>query len=199
MRLPKVVEDAVENLTRLPGIGERTAQRLVFWLIGRPKEQLRRLADSLIALSENVVICSECGNLSDRDPCEICTSPQRNQKIICVVQESSDMLSIERAGIFDGLYHVLGGAIDAMNDIHPEDLNIEGLISRVKRGEFEEIILATDPNSEGNITANYISQSLVDTGVKVTRLAQGISYGSGISYANDRSIKEAFVNRQVRD
>ncbi len=195
MRLPKVVEEAVDNLSRLPGIGERTAQRLVFWLIGRPDDQVKRLAQSLISLTE-VVVCSECGNLSDTDPCAVCTDPERDREIICVVEESSDMLSIERAGVFTGLYHILGGSINAMEDIHPEDLNIESLVERIRQGNIEEVILATDPDNEGNVTANYISELLRETDVRITRLAQGISYGSGVSYANERSIKEAFRNRR---
>ncbi len=195
MRLPKIVIDAIDNLSRLPGIGERTAQRLVFWLIGRPQDQVERLARSILALKD-VVICTDCGMLSDRDPCEICTDPQRDRDIICVVQESSDLLSIERAGIFTGLYHVLGGVISPMDDVHPEDLNIDSLIERVKAGGIEEVILATDPNNDGNVTANYIAELLEGTGAKVSRLAQGISYGSGVSYANERSIKEAFLNRR---
>lgn len=195
MKLPRAVDDAVDSLIRLPGIGERSAQRLVFWLIGRPQEQIKRLADSIMNLSLNVQVCSICGNISESDPCEICSNDNREDDLLCVVEEAPDMLTIEKAGAFKGQYHVLGGAIDPMNDIHPEDLNIESLIARVKDGSFKEIILATDPNAEGNITATYIRQKLRPFDVKISRIAQGISYGSGISYANERSLKEAFSNR----
>ncbi|MFP4460542.1 MAG: recombination mediator RecR, partial [Candidatus Zixiibacteriota bacterium] len=195
MKLPRAVDDAIDNLTRLPGIGERSAQRLVFWLIGRPDDQIKRLSNAIVNLSEGVKVCSVCGNISEDDPCEICSNEDREDNLLCIVEEATDMLTIEKSGAFQGQYHVLGGAIDPINDIHPEDLNIQSLIDRVGKGNFREIILATDPNAEGNITATYLRQKLKPFGVKISRIAQGISYGSGISYANERSLKEAFSNR----
>ena len=196
MKMPQVVEDAIDSLTRLPGIGEKSAQRIVFWLIGRPAGQIERLSSAIHALSKSVVICSSCGNISDTDPCDLCTDKNRRQDIICVVQETADMLAIEKSGAFNGQYHILGGVIDPINDIHPEDLNIKSLIERIGRGGFSEVILATDPNAEGNITATYINQQLKGFDIHVTRIAQGISYGSLISYTNERSLKEAFMNRK---
>jgi recombination protein RecR len=195
MRLPEVVENAVNALTRLPGIGERSAYRIVFWLIGRPADQLEALAEAIRNLADSVIICSVCGNISDRDPCDVCSDMQRNRQKVCVVQETSDMLAIEKSGAYSGLYHILGGAIDPINDIHPDDLNIDSLIERVSVNKFDEIILATDPNAEGNITATYIRQKLDGIDIKITRIAQGIAYGSGISYSNERTLKEAFDNR----
>jgi recombination protein RecR len=195
MNFPKVVQSAVDELSRLPGMGERSAVRIVFWLLTRPRDQIKRLAMSLLALSESSVICSVCGNISDIDPCSLCRDTERQADLLCVVQQVSDMLTIERSGAFRGYYHVLGGVIDPMNDVHPEDLKIESLIDRVKQGTIKEVIIATDPNAEGNITANYIKGLLSDYDVTVSRPAQGVSYGSGITYANDRSLREAFNNR----
>ena len=195
MKLPQVVEDAIDQLTRLPGVGERSASRLVFWLIGRPEAQVTRLGDALIALAKQVKVCSICGNISDTDPCDVCTDTERNDDVLCVVQEAPDMMAIEKSGAFKGQYHILGGAIDPINDVHPEDLNIATLVKRVADGHYREIILATEPNSEGNITATYIRRKLSSFDIKTSRIAQGISYGSGISYSNERSLKEAFSNR----
>lgn len=195
-QIPAVVQDAIDDFAAIPGIGQRTAARIVFWLVRRSDVWTRSFSEHIRAIGEDIRLCSVCNNITDKDPCDICSDPERANGTICVVEEPSDMLAIERSGAFKGRYHILGGVIDLVNDVRPENLAIESLLKRIPTESVGEIIIATNPTQEGNITATYIKQLLKEMGVKISRIAQGLSYGSDLEFANQRSIQEAFANRR---
>jgi len=190
------IHRAVQQLSRFPGVGEKTATRLVYWLLRAPPGTGRELADALVALEEGVRECGTCSNLTSEDPCRICADTSREDHTICVVEQPQDVLAFERAREFRGRYHVLHGAISPLDGVGPDDLRIRGLLERLRDGTVREVILATDPNVEGDATALYLSRLLKPIEVKVTRLAHGISVGTEIEYADAVSLVRALENRR---
>lgn len=192
------IEALVAELARLPGIGRKTAQRLTYFLLKQPREETARLARALAALGERVRSCSRCGNLTEQDPCAICADPRRDATVVCVVEEASDVLAIERAGEYRGLYHVLGGRLSPLDGVGPDALNIPGLLTRVANGSgVREVILATNPSVEGEATAHYLERALRSHGVRVSRLARGLPMGGELEYADGETIAQAIAERRA--
>jgi recombination protein RecR len=189
------INRVVEELSRLPGIGPKTAQRLTYHLLRTPSEQVLQLAAALRDLKQNVKWCSVCFNISDRDPCHVCGNLSRDQALICVVEEPLDLVAIERTGRYRGVYHVLHGVISPMDGIGPDELKMRQLLDRVSNGGITEVILATNPNLEGDATAMYATRLIEPTGVKVTRLARGLPVGSDLEYADEVTLGNAFTGR----
>ena len=192
----KYLELLVEELTKLPSIGQKSAQRLAMHLLRVPKEDALRLAEAIRAVKERVGFCSLCGNFSESDPCLICTDPARDGSIICVVEQPVDVLAFERTGQYRGRYHVLGGALSPLEGTHPEDLRIPQLLNRLKDGVVREIILATNPNVAGEATALYLSRLLGPLGVRVTRIAHGLPMGADVEYADTMTLGKALEGRR---
>lgn len=186
----------IEELKRLPGIGQKTAQRLAFHLLRAAPEEAHALADAIRDAKERIRQCSVCNNITDTDPCGYCTSASRNRKIICVVEEPHNILPVEKTRQFDGLYHVLGGALSPLQGVGPEQLKIKSLIERLKNGKVEEIILATNPTAEGEATAVYVSKLIKPLGIRVTRIAMGIPVGSDLEYADEVTMMKALEGRR---
>ncbi|MDT8435962.1 MAG: recombination mediator RecR [Gemmatimonadota bacterium] len=190
------IESLVQEFGRLPGIGRKTAQRLTYFLLKAPPQEARRLARAIERVVDEVRPCSECGNLSGADPCELCRSPRRDAASICVVEESSDIAAIESAGQFRGRYHVLGGHLSPLDGIGPDELNIASLMRRLG-GDVRELIIATNPSVEGEATAAYLHRLAADLdGLRVTRLARGLPVGGDLEYADGVTIAEAFTGRR---
>lgn len=198
--LPKSLTKLIESFERLPGVGPKSAQRLAFYLLHVPQDELDRFAESLSNLKKNTVMCSICKNVTERDPCVICSNPSRDQSIICVVEQPTDVLSIEKTGKFKGVYHVLHGSIDPLNNIGPDEIYINDLIKRISNSQMPitEVILATNPNMEGEATAMYITKNLKtqNENVKVTRLAHGLPVGADIEYADEVTLSRALEGRR---
>jgi len=188
---------AVRQFRRLPGIGERTATRLVYWLLRAPPGVIRGLSDALLRLEAEVHACSRCGHLTAQDPCAICTNPDRDPTTLCVVEHPQDVLAFERSGVFKGRYHVLHGSLSPLDGVGPSDLNLRSLVQRLSDDRIEELILALDPDVEGDATALYISRLLRDVPVRMTRLAHGIAVGTEIEYADALSLGRALAGRTV--
>lgn len=185
------------ELAQLPGIGRKTAQRLTFHLLKEPPEVAGRLAEAIRRVREQVQACGACGNLSDTDPCAICADPRRDAALLCVVEEPGDLTAIERAGQFHGRYHVLGGRLSPLEGVGPESLQIDRLVARVSNGAgVREVIVATNPSMEGEVTATYLQQVLRASGVKVTRIARGLAVGSELEYADGVTIAQALAARR---
>jgi len=184
----------ISEFSRLPGIGRKTAQRLALYVLKRPRQEPEQMAAALLHVKDNVRTCSECCNITEDDPCTICTSSKRSRQIICVVEESNDVFAIERSNEFRGLYHVLGGSLSPLEGIGPEDLHIRELLERSKDG-VEEIILAMNPNVEGEATTLYLSRLLKPLGVNITRIARGIPMGSDLEFTDAATITRAFEGR----
>jgi recombination protein RecR len=193
--LPEPLIRLIEELQRLPGIGPKGAQRLAFHILKTPREQADRLADAIRELKERVTYCSVCNNITDIDPCAYCSNGARDPRIICVVEEPQNVAAIEKTREFKGTYHVLMGALSPLQGIGPDDLKIKGLLSRVNDG-VTEIILATNPNVEGEATAIYLARLLKPLGVKVTRIAMGVPVGSDIEYADEVTMHKALEGRR---
>ena len=185
----------VDQFHRLPGIGPKTAQRLTYYLVRMPEEQARELADALVSVKERIVLCSECFNITEQDPCAICADPRRDRTTICVVEEALDVVSLEKTGSYRGLYHVLHGSISPMNGIGPDELKIHPLVGRVGDG-VREVILATNPNLEGETTSMYIHRLLASLEVNVTRPARGLPVGGDLEYADEVTLGRAIEGRQ---
>jgi recombination protein RecR len=194
-RTPQPINRVIDELSRLPGIGPKTAQRLTYHLLRAPSEQVLQLATALRELRQNVKWCSVCFNISDRDPCHVCNNLSRDHTLICVVEEPLDIVAIERTGRYRGVYHVLHGVISPMDGIGPDELKMRQLLERVSQGGFEEVIMATNPNLEGDATAMYATRLIGATGVKVTRLARGLPVGSDLEYADEVTLGNAFAGR----
>jgi recombination protein RecR len=190
------IEDLIAELARLPGIGRKTAQRLTFHLLQQQPEQTSRLASALVAVSERVRPCEACGNLTEEQPCAICQDPRRDPAVLCVVEEASTVGILDRSTDFRGRYHVLGGRLSPLDGIGPEALRIGTLIRRVDEGGVREVILATNPSMEGEVTATYIQQLLAGHGVRVTRLARGLPMGGDLEYVDGVTLAHALVARQ---
>jgi recombination protein RecR len=190
------IEELIAELARLPGIGRKTAQRLTFHLLQQPPEQAGRLAAALVAVSERVRPCEECGNLTEEQPCAICRDPRRDPGLLCVVEEPSTVTVVDRCTDFRGRYHVLGGRLSPLDGIGPEALRLDRLVRRVEEGGVREVILATNPSMEGEVTATYIQQLLAGRQVRVTRLARGLPMGGDLEYIDGVTLAHALVARQ---
>jgi len=186
----------VDEFHKLPGIGPKTAQRLTYYMIRMPEEDARSLAEAIIAVKERVILCSQCFNITEADPCGICSSPTRERSRICVVEEALDVLAMERTHSYKGLYHVLHGVISPMNGIGPEDLKIAPLLERLKGNEVEEVILATNPNLEGEATSMYVHRLIEPLGMRITRPARGLPMGGDLEYADEVTLAHAMEGRQ---
>ena len=198
--LVEPVARLIEEFSRLPGIGPKTSARLVFYLLRAPEEQARSLADALRDLRERIRFCSVCFNIADADPCAICSDEGRNRSIVCVVEEPLDAVAIERTREYAGLYHVLHGTLSPVEGIGPDDLHIADLLPRLNAGvSVREVVIATNPNMEGEATAMYIARQLAGAGVKVTRLARGLPIGGDLEYADQVTLGRALVGRQAMD
>ncbi len=198
MKLPRAVEKVVENFERLPGIGPKSAQRLAFYLLHVPQQDLENFANNLENLKKETILCSTCFNIGESDPCWICSDPDRDMSTICIVEDSLDLLAIERSGKYKGVYHVLHGVIDPLNSIGPEDIYIPQLLTRLrnKEAEISEIIMATNPTMEGDATALYILRELGENDIKVTRIGRGLPIGADLEYADDITIERALEGRR---
>ncbi len=195
--LPPALEKLVEQFARLPGIGNKTAQRLAFYVLNLPEQEAEEFAQAIISAKKHVTCCPVCQNLTEGDgPCAICSSPRRDQSIICVVADPKDVVAMERAGEYHGVYHVLHGVISPMGHIGPDDIKCRELMNRAASGEVKEVIMATNPDTEGETTAMYLSRLLTPFGVKVTRLAYGIPVGSHLEYADDATLMRALEGRR---
>jgi recombination protein RecR len=191
------IQDLIDELGRLPGIGPKSAQRIAFHIIQSERVDISRLADVLRTVKEKVKFCTECGNISEEELCRICRDPRRDPALICVVEESKDVIAIEKTREFCGKYHVLGGAISPIDGIGPENLRIRELMVRLAATEIQEIIIATDPNLEGEATATYLSRLLKPLGMKVSRLASGLPVGGDLEYADEVTLGRAFEGRRT--
>ena len=187
----------VDEFSKLPGIGPKSAQRLAFYLIRMPETQARELAAAIIGVKEGVATCSRCFNLTESDPCDICADPDRDPQRVCVVEEALDVLALERTRSYRGLYHVLHGAISPMNGIGPDELKIQPLIQRLSAEPIQEMILATNPNVEGDATAMYIHGLVAPLGISITRPARGLPVGGDLEYADESTLGRAIEGRQV--
>ena len=195
-----VIEDLTGELARLPGIGRKTAQRLTYFLLKRPPEEMRRLARVLENVAERVHACSRCGNLTEEDPCSLCANPRRDHTLVCVVEEASDIAAIERTGEYRGVYHVLGGRLAPLEGVGPDELNIKSLLERVRGREtapVTEVIVATNPSVEGEATALYLQRLIQPLDIRVTRLARGLPVGGDLEYADGVTIAQALAGRRV--
>jgi recombination protein RecR len=194
--LPDPLARLVEQLQKLPGIGAKGAQRLAFHILKNPRDDAERLCDAIRDVKERVTYCSTCNNITEQDPCGFCTSPSRDQRLICVVEEPQNVSVIEKTREFRGVYHVLMGALSPLHGVGPDDLKIKGLLGRVADGAVDEVILATNPTVEGEATALYLARLLKPLGVRVTRIAMGIPVGSDLEYADEVTMTRAMEGRR---
>jgi recombination protein RecR len=192
-----IVQELIDELGRLPGIGPKSAQRIAFHIVQTQSFDVRRLGEILLEVREKVRFCVDCGNVSDQERCNICRDGRRNRALICVVEEAKDVVAVERTREFRGLYHVLGGAISPIDGVGPDDLRIRELLRRLADGTVEEVILATDPNLEGEATATYLSRLLRTLEVRVSRLASGLPVGGDLEYADEVTLGRAFEGRRL--
>ena len=202
MRIAGAIQKLIESFQKLLGIGPKTASRLTFYLLHVPQAQLSEFANALVNLKKKTVICSICFNVADSDPCPICADSNRDQSIICVVEDPLDVIAIEKTGKYKGVYHVLAGRIDPLNNIRPEDLRIKELLARVKKGGAEEILLATNPDMEGEATAMFIKNKIKNqsaswrTKIKITRIGRGLPTGGDLEYADETTLTRALEGRR---
>ncbi|GAA4048788.1 MULTISPECIES: recombination mediator RecR [Arthrobacter] len=190
------VQELIDELGRLPGVGPKSAQRLAFHILEADPEDMKRLVAAITTVKERVKFCTVCGNVTEQELCNICRDPRRDPSVICVVEESKDVLAVERTRSFRGRYHVLGGAINPIAGIGPEQLRIRELLTRLNDGAIQEIIIATDPNLEGEATATYLARMLKSIGITVTRLASGLPVGGDLEYADEVTLGRAFEGRR---
>jgi recombination protein RecR len=195
-RLPSSLEKLINEFAKLPGIGQKSAQRLVFYLLKRDNIDLNSLSEAVANLKQGVVFCSQCHNMVEADPCSTCTDPNRDRKIICVVEEPLDALALDKSGGFNGLFHILGGVLNPMEGIGPESLNIESLRTRITDLGAEEIIVATNPTLEGETTAMHLAKTLKDLNIKITRIARGLPMGGDLEYADEITLSRALEGRR---
>jgi len=194
-----VVQDLIDELGRLPGVGPKSAQRIAFYLLAADPVDVRRLADVLVEVKDKVRFCRVCGNVAEDDECRICRDPRRDLTVLCVVEEPKDVVAVERTREFRGRYHVLGGAISPIEGIGPDDLRVKELMTRLADGTVTELIVATDPNLEGEATATYLARLIKPMGLKVTRLASGLPVGGDLEYADEVTLGRAFEGRRQLD
>ncbi|WP_059010491.1 recombination mediator RecR [Streptomyces specialis] len=194
-----VVQELIDELGRLPGVGPKSAQRIAFHILQAEPADVRRLAHALTEVKARVRFCAECGNVAQEERCRVCVDPRRDRTVICVVEEPKDVVAIERTREFRGRYHVLGGAISPIDGVGPEDLRIRELLARLADGSVTELILATDPNLEGEATATYLARMVSSLGLRVTRLASGLPVGGDLEYADEVTLGRAFEGRRLLD
>jgi recombination protein RecR len=190
------IQELIDELARLPGIGPKSAQRLAFWLVKSSPEDAKRLAAAFVQAKDRIAFCRECGNVSEGDLCRICRDESRDRTILCVVEEPKDAATIEKSALHKGRYHILGGAISPLDGVGPEDLRVQELLDRVDRDHVTECILATNPNLEGNATAMYVAALLKPLGVTVTRLASGLPVGGDLEYVDEITLSQALEGRR---
>jgi recombination protein RecR len=190
------IEKLIERLIKLPGIGRRSAERIVEYILNASSQEIRLLSEAILRVKDNVKLCKVCNNLSEQELCAICQDSQRKQSIICIVERPQDVTAIEKTGSFNGLYHVLLGAISPLEGKGPSDLKIDGLIERIKKDAVEEIVIATDADTEGEATAIYLSQIIKPLGIKLTRIGVGIPMGSNLEYADSSTLSRALESRR---
>ena len=195
MYYPEPIARLIESFSKLPGIGQKTATRLAFYTIGMEDQDVNEFAKNLLSAKRDLSFCSICGNLTESDPCAICTDPTRDRTTILVVEESKDVLAMEKIREYRGLYHVLHGTISPMNGISPDEINVKTLITRLMDSEVKEVIIATNATSDGEATAMYLARMIKPAGIKVTRLARGLAVGSDIEYADEITLSKAVGNR----
>lgn len=197
MKIPKAIQNTIESFEKLPGVGPKTAQRLTFYLLHVPQHELDKFASSLQNLKTDTIICSNCFTVGEKDPCEICSDNRRDQDVICVVEDPLDVLALERGGKYRGVYHVLHGRIDPLNNIGPDEIYIKQLIDRLKTSDTTEIILATNPTMEGEATAMYIDKQIknLSLDIKTTRIGRGLPIGADIEYADEITLQRALEGR----
>lgn len=189
------VTKLIDEFQRLPGIGYKSAQRLAFYILKINREDAERLTAAITEVKDKIIFCSTCNNITDVDPCRYCTSPERDRRVLLVVEEAHNLVTVEKTRDYKGLYHVLQGALSPIRGIGPDDLKIKGLLERLRESDVEEIILATNPNTEGEATANYLSRLLKPLGIRVTRIAMGVPVGSDLEYADEVTMHKALTNR----
>ncbi|NUS36124.1 MAG: recombination protein RecR [Pseudarthrobacter sp.] len=190
------VQELIDELGRLPGVGPKSAQRLAFHILEADPQDMKRLVEAITTVKERVKFCTVCGNVTEQEQCNICRDPRRDPSVICVVEESKDVLAVERTRSFRGRYHVLGGAINPIAGVGPEQLRIRELLTRLNDGDIQEVIIATDPNLEGEATATYLARMLKTIGITVTRLASGLPVGGDLEYADEVTLGRAFEGRR---
>ena len=195
MYYPEPIARLIESFSKLPGIGQKTATRLAFYTIGMEDQDVNEFAKNLLSAKRDLRFCSICGNLTESDPCAICTDPTRDRTTILVVEESKDVLAMEKIREYRGLYHILHGTISPMNGISPDEINVKSLITRLMDSEVKEVIIATNATSDGEATAMYLARMIKPAGIKVTRLARGLAVGSDIEYADEVTLSKAVENR----
>jgi len=191
-----IVQRLIDEFSRLPGIGPKTAQRLTYYLVKMPDEQSESLSAAIVSMKRNIVLCKCCFHITDKEFCDVCSDSSRDQNTLCVVEQPLDVVALQKTGTYDGLYHVLHGAISPINGIGPDNLNIRPLLDRISREDFQEIILATNPNLEGEATSLYIHRLIGDLGLKITRPARGLPMGGDLEYADEATLGNALEGRQ---
>ncbi len=191
-----VIDSLIQEFNKLPGIGPKSAQRIVFYLLRAGDEQSKSLAEAILSLKQKITLCSTCCNVTESDPCSICRSDKRNRSQVCIVEQPQDILALEHTGIYGGMYHVLHGAISPTEGIGTDDIKARELMDRLKDGVVKEVILATNPNFEGEQTAMYLSHLITPQGIRVTRLARGLPFGTELEYADDVTLTRAIEGRQ---
>ncbi|EDN7684662.1 recombination protein RecR [Listeria monocytogenes] len=196
MHYPEPITKLIDSFMKLPGIGPKSAARLAFYVLDMKEDDVLDFAKALVDAKRNLSFCSVCGHITDKDPCYICADTSRDRSVVCVVQESKDVIAMEKMRDFHGLYHVLHGTISPMDGIGPEDINIPDLLKRLQDDTIEEVILATNPNVEGEATAMYISRLLKPSGIKVTRIAHGLPVGGDLEYADEVTLSKAMEGRR---
>ena len=196
MTYPESIRKLISQLSHWPSVGPKTAERFALYLLRQPQEQLNELAKTIAEVKQGLTVCRECCRLTDRTPCSICADSQRDRQTLCIVAESKDLLAIENTGRYRGLYHVLGGVINTVHNTRPGDYNLKSLTSRLDKEPVLEIILALNPDLEGETTALYLKKLLTDRHLRITRLARGLPTGASLDYADDLTIGHAFINRQ---
>jgi len=193
---PEPIQRLVRALRRLPGVGEKTATRLAYFLLAAPEAVAGELGQAILRLRQDILLCEECFNLCSRSPCEICRDAARDDRIVCVVEEPADLASIESTGSFRGRYHVLGGTIAPLDGVGPESLRVDALVERIERGGIDEVILATNPNPEGEATALYVAERVAQYGVPVTRIGYGMPIGGDLEYVDPVTVRKSLENRR---
>jgi len=196
MKFAEAMERLIEELKKLPGVGAKSAQRIAFHILRAPAEEAEALAAAIGQVKEKLQLCSVCNNVTEGDPCAYCTSPTRNRRLVCVVEEPTNIAAVEKSGSYHGVYHVLHGSISPLHGIGPEQLRLSNLMRRLEAGEVDELILATNPTVEGEATAVYLSRLVKREGVKVTRIATGLPAGSDIEYADEVTLTKALEGRR---
>jgi len=193
---PEPLAKLIAELQKLPTIGTKTAQRIALHILRRPDEEAKELGKAIAEVNDQIVYCSTCGGIADSDPCRICSDPRRDQKVICIVEETDDVIAMERTGLFKGVYHVLMGALSPMDGVNPEDLKIKELLERINSQDIEELIIATNPNASGQATAIYLSRKIGPMGIKITGLALGLPMGGDIDYVDEVTLGKALEGRR---